>query len=148
MKTLICGAAVSLAALGAVAATALPRPALAAERTIDMTVPLVDEIGRPAKDVLAREPDDPTCAHCPVLTLGHAIAHALFATLPGDKNESAEQKWARGVLADRVRDNKAAALSAEELALIKRDLAEAYGSLVIMQTFPLLDPNAKPPTVK
>jgi hypothetical protein len=39
-------------------------------------------------------------------------------------------------------------LSAGEIAVIKRELGKAFGSAILVQAYPLLDPNAKPPEVK
>ena len=127
--------------------------AAAAQETphkIDMTVVLQNEAGKPATDEFDFIPtrDQPRCENCPPLTLGHAIAHALFVQFPDERDLLAEQKWARGTLAMRIKDAKDAALSAEEVAVVKRLLAKLYGPIVVMQAFPLLDPNAKPPTVK
>lgn len=118
------------------------------ERTIDMTVALHDEFGRPAKDTLAAAKDDPDCARCPPLTLGRACAHALFAAYPDERELPADQKWARAVLAQRIENDKAARLDAEEIAAIKRLLGKAYGGVVLLQAYPLLDPNATPPAVE
>lgn len=137
--------------VSAALAAALPLAALAQvmpARTIDMTTELHDEGGTPAKDVFNQGKDDPLCLHCPSLTLGHAISHALFATLPEERDLSAEQKWARGALAMRIKDDKAATLTADEVAVIKRLLGKLYGPIVVMQTYPILDPNAKAPEVK
>jgi hypothetical protein len=133
----------------ALAALLLAGPARAADgRSVDMTAVLHDESGRPARDVLARLPGDADCAHCPVLTLGRAAAHALFAAFPDERELPADQKWARAVLAARIENDTAARLDAEEIAVIKRLLGKAYGGVVLMQAYPLLDPNARPPAVK
>lgn len=119
-------------------------------RTVDMTQVLLDDIGRPAADVSAREgkeEDDPRCAKCPRLTLGRAVAQALFAAFPEDRDQ-AEQKWARAALAQRIKADPKATLTAEEVAVIKRQLGRAFGGVLLMQAYPLLDPNAKPPEVK
>lgn len=151
MKTLLFG--------GMLAAFFVAGPALAGEpakpgHLVDMTAVLMDDAGRPARDTFAKEPvpagkedADPKCDKCPVLRLGLAVSHALFAAFPDDK-DSPDQKWARAVLAQRVKEEKAAQLSAEEISVIKRQLGRAYGGIVLMQAFPLLDPNAKPPEVK
>lgn len=115
--------------------------------TVDMTQVLLDDSGRPAPDLSVREEDDPRCAKCPRLTLGRAVAQALFAAFPEDK-DSAEQKWARAALADRIKADKAAALTVEEVAVIKRQLGKAFGGVLLMQAYPALDPNAKTPEVK
>ena len=114
--------------------------------TIDMTMVLQDEAGKPAKDTLVSEAKgDRDCANCPNLTLGAAVAHSLFATYPDERELSGEDKWARARLAQRVKEDKAAALTANEVTLIKRLLAKAYGPIVLLQAYPVLDPNAKPP---
>lgn len=123
-------------------------PAAAGDGAIDMTFVLHDEAGRPAKDTLMATPDDAACTHCPALTLGRAVAHALFASFPDEREIGAEQKWARAVLAQRIRDDRAVRLDADEIAVVKRLLGKAYGGVVLMQAYPLLDPNARPPAVK
>lgn len=128
-------------------------------RTIDMTAPLKDDHGKPMIDQLEAVPDakDPAkadCSKCGPLTVGHAIAHALFADLPQERTPqgystvTAEQRWARGALADRIKDDPKATLSAKEVTVIEKVVGEAYGTSIIMQVFPLLDPNAKPPEVQ
>lgn len=113
--------------------------------TVDMTTVLRDENGHPAKDAL-----DCTDGKCPVLTLGRAASHALFARLPEDEKDPAQgdHAWARGVLAQRIRDDKAAKLSAEEISVIKQRLGEAYGAVIIMQAYPMIDPGAPVPALK
>lgn len=118
---------------------------------IDMTQVVLDQNGRPAPDVQAREPipagqqdTDPYCTKCPRLTVGHAIMEGLFAI---EQGETADKKWADGMLATRIKDNKDAILNADEVAEIKKKLVNA-GAVLIMQIFPLIDPNAKPPAVK
>jgi hypothetical protein len=130
-----------------VAATAVPEVAAEEGRAVDMTAALHDEFGRDAKDMLEQAKDDPDCARCPPLTLGRACAHALFASF-ADEQAAPDQKWARAVLAMRIRDDKAAHLDADEIAVIKRLVGKAYGGIVLMQIYPMLDPNAKPPAVK
>lgn len=118
-----------------------------APRPIDMTVTMLDERGAPMKDPFQLTRDDPECAKCGPLTLGHAIAHALFYPEKGDAL-TGDQKWARGVLAQRVRDDKASELSSEEVTVIKKALAQVFGGIVLVQAYPMLDPNAKPPKVQ
>lgn len=130
-----------------------------AASTIDMTTVLKGEDGRPAKDALASKEDGAPCLSpatkergasmeaCPSLTLGHAAQHALMITLPDDKL-TGEQKWSYGVLAERIKNNPHASLSAAEVTVIKKRLGEIYDAAVLMQAYPLLDPNAKPPEVK
>jgi hypothetical protein len=116
-------------------------------RTIDMTTVLNDEHGKPLKDAGGQDlKADPTCEKCPLLTLGHAIANVLFAP---DKDASGQELWGRGELASRIKDDKTATLTADEIAKIKTLLAKDYPApVIIMQAYPLLDPNAKPVDVK
>jgi hypothetical protein len=140
----------------AVALALLVMPAWAEDkptRTVDMTQVLTDESGTPAPDFSKKErvdtgrPDpDPRCDQCPRLTLGRAVSQSLFAIYPEDKD--AEQRWARAVLGHRVRDDPAAVLTSEEVTVIKRQMGKAFGGVVLMQAYPMLDPNAAPPTVK
>lgn len=121
-------------------------PAEAPSNVIDMTVPLHDERGETIKDAGTRKAGDDACDKCLPLTRGRAIANALFAP---DHDASGADLWSRGVLADRVRDDKAATLTADEVATIKKLLAKGYPSpVLIMQLYPVLDPNAKPGDVK
>jgi hypothetical protein len=138
----------SVAAVTALALTAALSAGAAEEgRAVDMTAPLHDEFGRDARDTLEQGKEDPDCARCPPLTLGRACAHALFASFP-DEQVAPDQKWARAVLATRIRDDNAAHLDADEIAVIKRLVGKVYGGIVLMQIYPMLDPNAKPPAVK
>ena len=115
---------------------------------IDMTTVLHDENGKPGVDFFGRtlKPGE-TCPDCALLTLGRAAAHALMAQLAGDEKDF-EQKWARAVLAERIKDDPHASLTAAETATIEKRLGEVYGGLVLYQAFPLLDPNRQPPPVK
>jgi hypothetical protein len=115
--------------------------------TINMTQVLVDENGRPIKDEYMQEPDDPQCLKCRPLTLGAAVAHALFAALPSEKDVSGEQKFSRGTLALRIENDPTAKLTASEVTVIKDLVGKLYSSIIITRVFPLIDPNAGPPPV-
>jgi hypothetical protein len=128
-------------------------------RVIDMTVVLKDPQGKPIIDQLegkadATKPGGIDCSACGNLTVGHAIANALFANLPSETNAqgvssvSPEQKWARGALAERIKDDKTATLTASEIVVVKKLVGQVYGTNVIMQIFPLLDPSDKPPPLQ
>ena len=121
---------------------------MAARSSVDMTAVLRDENGKPGRDYFGQQlkPGE-TCADCPPLTLGRAAAHALMAQLAGDDKDF-EQKWARAVLAERIKEDPHASLTAAETATIEKRLGEVYGGLVLYQAFPLLDPNRQPPPVK
>lgn len=115
--------------------------------TIDMQAILTDENDKPIVDQtgIQRVED---LAGAPPLTLGRAVMHALFATLPEERDLPAEEKWARAALAMKVRDDPAVELTVEQVAKIKKLLGRLYGGLIIMRAFPLLDPNEKVPELK
>jgi len=115
------------------------------EATIDMTQVLVDENGMPVKDQFMQGPDDPQCLKCKPLTLGAAIAHALFAALPSEKDISGEQKFARGNLALRIEHDPHAKLTASEITVVKDLVGKLYSAIIISRVYPVLDPNAGPP---
>jgi hypothetical protein len=115
---------------------------------IDFSHVLMNEDGEPWRDPFAQKKDDPDCAKCPVLTLGMAAAHALVNQYPEEHDLDPLQKWARGNLAMELRRGKKETLSAEEIAVIKRLIGKVYGPDVIMQAYPILDPDEKPPTIK
>jgi hypothetical protein len=110
---------------------------------IDMTVLLHDEHGRPIPDIVEMT-DGQTPANCPSLTLGAAVAHALFASYPDEQSLGWERKFARGSLAQSLRDNPEAEIESGDLTLIKTLLGKMYGVAVIMAAIPLLDPAARP----
>src|SRR5580698_10714579 len=106
---------------------AAPASAQTKSQPIDMTVTLHDDNGHALKDPMDATPDDPKCTHCRDLTLGRAAAHALFGSYPDERNLSGDEKWARGLLAERMKDAPKAELSAEEVTLLKKLIAEMYG---------------------
>ena len=121
---------------------------VAPQRAIDMTAELHDEFGRAIKDPRDRAADDAKCDKCPPMTLGHFVSNILFNVPDSDDphaKPNAEKMWARGILAMKIRDDKAAVLTADQITDIKALVARgAPTPLFIMQVFPLLDPNAKP----
>jgi len=119
--------------------------------TVDMTTPLFDEAGVPIKDGFNRNPTenkaDPDCSNCPQLTVGDAVAHALFFIQQGE-SVTPEQKWSWAILAEKVRKDKAAALNAAQADLIYKRLGILYSGAILMKAMPLIDPNRQPPEVK
>lgn len=109
-------------------------------RTIDMTQVLTDQYGKPIPDATKVTPEDPTCAKCPPLTLGTAVATALLAEHKEEANLSSLDKAKRATLGLRLLDNKAAILNAKETADTIR-LLNVWGSIVVVRAVPLLDPN-------
>jgi len=117
-------------------------------RTIDMTAVLHDERGGPLKDPYTVAKDDPACAKCVDMTVGVAISHALLASLDEDRSLPWEQKWAFGLLAERVRANPAATLTAAETVKIEDRIGKVFSPIVIVQIVQMLEPGRKPPEVQ
>lgn len=115
--------------------------------TVNMTQILVDENNQPIKDQFMQGADDPQCLKCKPLTLGAAIAHALFAAMPSEKDVTGEQKFARGMLALRIENDPAAKLTASEVTVIKDLVGKLYGGILVTRIYPVLDPNAGPPPI-
>ncbi len=121
-------------------ATQLPALTHAEPRTIDMTVVLLDQNGKPIPDATKVTPEDPSCSKCPPLTLGTAVATALLADHKEEATLSSIDKAKRATLALRLLDNKTAMLTAKETADIIR-LLNVWGSIVVVRVVPALDPN-------
>lgn len=120
-------------AIGLAALIALSGPALAAQVNVDAL--LLSGRGQPVKSE-DKPPQE--------ITLGFLIAKALWTVQL--KDDTGETKYKRGVLAERVSHGGVIDLSAEEIALIKKIVGEAYSPLVIRQVYDLVDPQpaAKP----
>lgn len=114
---------------------------------IDMTTPLRNENGTPMKNGEQATKDDPACEKCETATLGYAVSHALNLPFRDESDLPGEQKWARSLLADRIKDSKTAVLSAPETALIEKLIGKAYPGFVIKQIIPLIDPNHPAPKI-
>jgi hypothetical protein len=111
-----------------------------------MTAALHDETGKPLRDGAAATKDDPNCEHCPAMTVGHLIAKAL--SVP-DKDVPPDELWARGALAARLREDRAATLTNDEIGAIKKAVGKNFPSpVIIMQLWPVIDPTAKPAAVR
>lgn len=108
-------------------------------RTIDMTAVIVGTDGKPLLDTTKQMPDDPKCDKCGSLTLGSVVAAALLADRKDEPSITAVEKAKRGVLALRLLDDKAATLTATQIADITR-LLSVWPPLVVARALPLLDP--------
>jgi hypothetical protein len=119
---------------------------------INMKTPYLDDAGKPVKDAYGLNPSDPDFAEkfekCPDMTLGLAVSHALFATYEDERDLTGDEKWSRGALAARIRDDEAAELTAEEVTVIKRLVGRLYNVAIITWAMPLLDPAAKPAAIR
>lgn len=74
-------------------------------------------------------------------TLGTVAEVALLASYPDEANLSGEEKVRRYMLAKRIRSAKGdLALTAEEIALVKKLIARAFNPLITGQAWALLDP--------
>lgn len=109
--------------------------------TIDMSVQLKGEDGTPAKECVKLTDDGKSCQDQGPVTLGHTVAHALNGLYGDEQNLSGDERFSRGMLAYRIRDEKHAVLSVEDLALIKKCVGKAYPPFLVAQIFPLVDPS-------
>lgn len=101
--------------------------------TIDFTQVILDQDDKPINDPMAGAGKDIP------LTLGRAVSHALNGMYPDEQSLSGEEKFNRGMLAFRVRDDTAAELKAEDIVLIKKTLAKLYGPAVIYRAYQILE---------
>lgn len=115
-------------------------PASAEEpRKVDFTTILLDADNE-AITVCVDNPtplDDRDCKARRPLTLGMVSMRALSAP---EQGLAPEESLKRGQLAFNVYTSKAAQLTVDELAMIKRLIARAYGPIIVARAFPLLDP--------
>ncbi len=119
----------------------LPLAAWASEpRPIDMTVVLMDAMGKPIVDSSKVTAEDPKCEKCGPLTLGAAVAAALLVDRRDEPNISALEKAKRGLLALKIMDDKGAVLTAGQIADITKLMA-IWPPIVVARALPLLDPN-------
>lgn len=142
--------ALAVTSAGGVAA-AQPPTAPATEKAtagaIDLTAPLHTETGAPMTECVKAAADGKGCDKSQVVTVGEAISHALFSTLPsdigprGESLVSGEVKWERGVLAEKVKGAKHITFSLAEATMIKKCVGELYSPLLVAQLFPLIDPH-------
>jgi hypothetical protein len=119
------------------------------EHPVDMTKVLVDSTGKPIPDATGRAVDDLTCSKCPPLTIGAAVSLALDAAYPDEQNLGWQQRFDRGMLAQRIRNDPKAVLDGTEVGVIERLLGKAgMNGAVLMQVIETIDPNAKPGKVQ
>lgn len=134
-------------------------PALAADppgASIDLTKPLVTSSGKPMLDGSDEQAGDPTCAHCPVMTVGRALRNILVTAWPQEQPDprtgtgglTADQKWARWTLQTKLTSEQSVTLTSDEIDVLKRLLGYTPNIAIVGQLMPLLQPNARPPELK
>ena len=118
----------------------LASSAIAAEAPhIDMMTVITDLHGKPIPDGSQATPADPQCQKCSPLTLGVVVATALLTDRKDEPNLSALDKAKRGLLAMRIVNDKAAALTAPQISEIER-LLNVWPPLIVARALPLIDP--------
>lgn len=154
-----------LGAGGAIYGSALANEAPAPKQhAVDLSGFVLDESGAPQKnlakmkfkrdengafilDEKTQQPvsADPTCSHCPDLTIAEAIVGSM-ARWARENQLPEDQKWALAYLAGRIRqDPKNVTFSSEEVAVVREVLVH-YGLLDDINKFvPLVAPNDSPP---
>lgn len=121
--------------LAAALATLLASSPPVAAAEVDFTTPLAQLDGKPFMG-----PDGkPT-----ETTLGSVAEVALLGSYADEQNLTGEEKVKRFALANKVHGNRAAVLTTEEVALIKRLIAKTYNPLVVGLSWTILDPASVP----
>jgi hypothetical protein len=114
-------------------------PVAAQAGGIDFAALLTDLDGQPIPDCVGND-----CANKPALTLGVIAIRCLTANFPDEeKSISGEEKFKRGELALRIHKDGKTSLTAEDVALLKKLVGKAYGPLIVVKTWALLDPAQK-----
>lgn len=91
----------------------------------------------------------PVCAveikpteECPAdkhFTLALAARNALFSQFEDEKNLSGEDKYKRAALATTIGNGGEVKLKAEDVALLKKLIGKAYGPLLVLQAWNMLE---------
>lgn len=76
------------------------------------------------------------------ITLSIVVCNALLASYPDEQGLSGEEKVKRFRLAEIASKGNSNNLSVENIALIKRLVAKAFGPLVVGRVYSILDPEA------
>jgi hypothetical protein len=114
-------------------------PAAAQAGEINFAAVITDIDGTPIPDCVGND-----CANKPALTLAAIAIRCLTANFPDEeKSISGEEKFKRGELALRIHKDGKTSLTAEDVALLKRLVGKAYGPLIVVKTWALLDPAQK-----
>lgn len=110
-----------------------------AARRIDFTTALYDADGKVITECI----DDPApkefqdCKSRRPVTLGTVTMRALTAP---EQNLLADESLRRGQLALVVYKSTGAALTTDEITLIKKQIAKFYAPMIVVRAFPILDP--------
>lgn len=105
-------------------------------RAIDFTSALKGIDGKPIPNGGARETTG-------FVTLSDVFVSAVNTTIPDDQHMLPLDKFKLGMLAEKVYQNKAAVLSAEEIASIKDRIGKVYGPGMVTAAWQILDPVQK-----
>jgi hypothetical protein len=92
---------------------------------IDFSAPITDLVGAPLGD----------------LTLNKMAVDALMAPFEDERHLSGEQKVGRFKLAQRIHTGGEVDLTAEEVSLVKAQIAKLYAILPCARAWELLDPS-------
>ena len=129
-------------------------PALAFAQTIptkpdpgiNMLAPVLDETGKPYKDISQATKDDPNCEKCGPISLGTVIARSLGSRQQGDERLSFDEIVKRGMLAIDVQGNMSMHLNRDQINMIEKAVVASFGSIVVARVAQTIDPaEAKAP---
>jgi len=109
--------------------------------TIDFTQVLIGIDSKPVQGPECK-PGQIAGKDCPALTLGDAVGIAFATPVDADRATDFAKKFKDGELAHLVIGNKAAALTSEQVTVIKDRIGKVFlGSSVAYAAGPLLDPS-------
>jgi hypothetical protein len=75
-----------------------------------------------------------------VLTVRSVCVRALTTLLPEDQKLAGDEKFRRGLLAERIHSSDEIELKAEEIALLKKLIGQLFSAVVILRIWRILDP--------
>jgi hypothetical protein len=123
------------------------------QKTYDMTTPILGTDDVAMRDAFDnKDPKgDPNCDKCGPLTVGVVISQAEFG-MPSDEEKKmaptalASLIYWRGALATRVRNDRAATLTSDELNDIKNNVARVFqpSPIVVYRILSFLVPGDRP----
>jgi hypothetical protein len=121
------------------AALALTLTAQAQSRTVDFTQVIKGLDGTPFTVTSGAD----AAKKAEQLTLGDVAVNALETVVPDDVKLSGEDKFKLDLLARKVYKAKSAALTGEEVNLLKQRIGKLYGATIVGVAWRMLDPEAK-----
>lgn len=120
-------------------------PAADEGRTVDFTTVIRDQDDNPITE--CADQSDRECKKTKEVTLG-SVAFKALTNIDRDSagrvtELSPDESVKRGQLGLSIYKATSAKLTAEEIALIKKQISKIFSPMIVVRTFAILDPNAK-----